>query len=129
MKVVAMCRDGAMRGYACINYNATGERLASLATGPDHTITVWDWRSTSVILRCAASSSVDVQNVVFSKYNERQLVTAGSAHISFWSISRKFIGLKVLGQCGRFAERESSNVSPLASESFDFDECRVAFFE
>ena len=44
--------------YSDLNFNTNGDKLASVGQDPDFMLTVWDWKSESVILRSKAFSQV-----------------------------------------------------------------------
>lgn len=50
-------RSGTLKGYACLSFNANGDKLASVGMYPDFMLTVWDWRNEATILRTKAFSS------------------------------------------------------------------------
>jgi hypothetical protein len=50
-RVYRVLTQGATRGYASVAFNASGTKLASVATGPDYTLVVWDWRNETPILQ------------------------------------------------------------------------------
>ncbi|TPX37653.1 hypothetical protein SmJEL517_g00774 [Synchytrium microbalum] len=100
---------GAVRGYSAICFDSTGERLASVATDPDYTLTIWDWQREMVVLRSKAFAQ-DVANVAFAP-SSNQLTTSGSGHIKFWRASSTFTGLKLVGQLGKFGATELSDIA------------------
>lgn len=72
-------------------------------------MTLWDWKSADVILRCKAFSQ-EVYNVCFSPYQTGHLVTSGTGHIRFWKMTNTFTGLKLQGELGKFGKIELSDV-------------------
>ncbi|EFJ51830.1 hypothetical protein VOLCADRAFT_103323 [Volvox carteri f. nagariensis] len=87
-----------------------GDTLASVGSFPDFLLTLWDWRSESIVLRAKAFSQ-DVYTVAFSPYFEGQLTTSGQGHIRFWRMASTFTGLKLQGALGKFGNVELSDVA------------------
>lgn len=83
--------------------------MCSQGGGPDNILTIWNWKSSKIILR-TTSHTQDVHVCEFSKFITNHLVTAGSGHIKFWKMADTFTGLKLQGQLGRFGKTEVSNV-------------------
>jgi hypothetical protein len=59
-KVAKVLQGGAAKGYSQLNFSANGSRLASVATDPDYTLTIWDWEDEKAILRSKAFSQVSI---------------------------------------------------------------------
>lgn len=83
--------------------------MCSQGGGPDHTITIWDWKKSKILLK-TKSHTQDVYICRFSDYIPNHIVTAGSGHIKFWKMVKTFTGLKLKGWLGRFGKTEISNV-------------------
>lgn len=109
MEIVHVLNDGAKRCFTHMDYNRTGELLATQAGEPDYMLTIWDWRKNQIILR-AKSFQNDVLNVMFSPYNPTQLTTCGLGHIKFWKMNETFTGLKLQGELGRFGKTEICDI-------------------
>ncbi|KAG4086444.1 WD40 repeat-like protein [Neocallimastix lanati (nom. inval.)] len=109
-KLYRILRNGSVKGYSAICFNNEGTRIASVGSDPDYTLTIWDWKQESVILRSKAFSQ-DVYKVEFLKENDQILTTSGMGHIKFWNISNTFTGLKLQGYLGKFGIVELSDIS------------------
>jgi len=83
--------------------------LCSQAGEPDNTLTIWDWRKSTIVMR-TKSHTRDVYVCKFSAFMVDHLVTAGSGHIKFWKMANTFTGLKLKGRLGRFGKTEISDV-------------------
>lgn len=110
MQVVALCESGAVSGYTFIDYSADGEIMASQGTQPDFLITLWKWKSGTVILQTRSFQNT-VHRVTFSLYNPGLLSTCGVGHIKFWKVCETFTGLKLVGEHGRFGKTEICDIS------------------
>lgn len=86
-----------------------GDYLCSQGGEPDYTISVWDWKKSTLILR-TRSHTQDVHVCRFSTFIPDHLVTGGSGHIKFWKMAKTFTGLKLQGRLGRFGQTEISDV-------------------
>lgn len=106
---MAVCEEGTETAYTYVDYSADGEMLVSQGGQPDYMITLWKWKSGSVILR-ARSFSNTVYKVTFSQYNMGMLSTCGVGHIKFWQICETFTGLKLVGEHGRFGKTEICDI-------------------
>lgn len=109
LSIASTCDNGAQRSFACVSYNTSGELMVSQSVAPDFTLTIWDWRTSTVIFR-TRSADTDVLNVRFSAHNNEQLVTGGVGHIQFWTMCRTFTGLKLSTVPGRFGHADECNV-------------------
>ncbi|TPX52365.1 hypothetical protein SeMB42_g01478 [Synchytrium endobioticum] len=109
LDVRKVLKGGALRGYGALCFDSTGDRLASVATDPDYTLSIWDWNREIVVLRSKAFAQ-DVYNVAFAP-SSNQLTTSGSGHIKFWRASSTFTGLKLVGQLGKFGATELSDIA------------------
>ena len=107
---VCSLSSGTQSKFNDLEFNMDGVYLASISGSPDHTLTIWDWKAQTVILRCKAFSQ-DVFTVRFSRYNNNKLFTAGTGHIRFWEMAQTFTGLKLQGQIGKFGDRDLSDIS------------------
>lgn len=113
LEIVKICSGGAERGYASLHFNVNGEsgdKLASVATGPDFMLTIWDWQNEAVELHSKAFGQ-DVVAVKFSQDDDRRLTTSGSGHIRFWKMAATFTGLKLQGYIGKFGKVDLSDIS------------------
>ncbi|KAG5483393.1 hypothetical protein LSCM1_04941 [Leishmania martiniquensis] len=104
---------GAEVGYSTLAFNLDGSRLASVASGPDYTLAIWDWQSASLLLRSKCFNS-DVYSVAFSRFDDALLVTGGAGHIKFWTMANTFTGKKLQGSLGKFGRHEISDVTTFA---------------
>lgn len=119
MDIQSTCKNGTTRNYSCLNYNQNGELLASQGGHPDYTLTIWDWKTSSVVLK-SHSFPADVLNIKFSNFNDRQLVCGGVGHIKLWEMCRTFTGLKLSNIDGRFGRADICDViglCPMPDES------------
>lgn len=82
------------RAYAAAAFSADGRLLAVVGGAPDRTLSLWDWRAGSLLLRCRAFSA-DVCRVSCCPYSPGSLVTSGAGHIRFWQVATSFTGLKL----------------------------------
>ena len=110
MDLYKILKGGASRGYADLTFNTSGTKIASVATEPDYTLTVWNWESSSILLRSKAFSQ-DVFRVRFSADNDGILTTSGMGHIKFWRMATTFTGLKLQGYLGKFGASELSDIA------------------
>ena len=53
-QIVNTLSGGAERGYASLNFNLHGNKLASVAQAPDYMLTVWDWEEERIALHAKA---------------------------------------------------------------------------
>ena len=109
-KILKVLKGEAERGYASMDFNHAGTKLASVATAPDYMLTVWDWEEERVMLHTKAFGQ-DVFSVSFSVDDDNRLVTSGTGHIRFWKIASTFTGLKLQGQIGKFGKVDLSDIS------------------
>lgn len=109
MRVYRILRDGTSRQFTDLAFSHNGNKLASVGGDPDYLLTVWDWRNEKIELRSKAFSQ-DVYKVAFSPESEDVIITAGMAHIRFWTLSMTFTGLKLQGQIGKFGVTELSDI-------------------
>ncbi|KAK7198518.1 hypothetical protein NESM_000813500 [Novymonas esmeraldas] len=100
---------GAEVGYSALAFNADGSRLASVASAPDYTLAIWDWKMASLLLRSKCFNS-DVYSVAFSRFDDALLVTGGAGHIKFWTMADTFTGKKLQGALGKFGRHEIADV-------------------
>lgn len=87
-------KGGTERAYSALAFNDKGDMLASVGGNPDFMLSLWDWETEGIILRCKAFSQ-DVYTVSFSPYFEGNLTTSGTGHIRFWKMASTFTGLKL----------------------------------
>ena len=109
LQVINILAGGAERGYASLNFNSHGNKLASVASAPDYMLTVWDWQEERIALHAKAFGQ-DVFDVKFSLDDDRRLVTSGTGHIRFWKMASTFTGLKLQGYIGKFGKIELSDI-------------------
>jgi len=109
LKIVNVLTGGAERGYASLNFNVGGNKLASVASSPDYMLTVWDWQEERIALHAKAFGQ-DVFDVKFSIDDDRRLVSSGTGHIRFWKMASTFTGLKLQGYIGKFGKIELSDI-------------------
>ncbi|XP_058517882.1 cilia- and flagella-associated protein 44 isoform X3 [Ochotona princeps] len=109
LKPYRILRDGTEKGYAYVDFNFRGTLLASVGSGPDYTLTIWNWKEEQPILRTKAFTQ-EVFKVTFNPEDEEQLTTSGSGHIKFWEMAFTFTGLKLQGALGRFGKTATTDI-------------------
>lgn len=114
MRVISICKDGTEHTFSGVSYNSSGTLMVSQGGGPDFTLTIWDWKTATVIHR-TRSSSIDVLNVVFSDHNDEQLLTGGVEHITFWRMTDTFTGPKLASLPGRFGQADVCDIRGLCA--------------
>ncbi|XP_055921167.1 cilia- and flagella-associated protein 44 [Eupeodes corollae] len=107
--IVTELKGGAVRNFTCGTYNNAGDLLASQAGYPDYMLTIWNWQTSSIVLRSMAYQN-DVLDVAFSEFNPILLASSGLNHVQFWKMARTFTGLKLKSNVGRFGKTDSSDV-------------------
>jgi len=80
-----------------------------VASAPDYSLAVWDWKNEKIVLKVKANS-LDVYTLQFSPTSEGHLVTGGAGHIKFWKMAKTFTGLKLQGDLGKFGKFELSDI-------------------
>ena len=80
LKLYRILREGTEKAYTHLDFNAKGDKLASVGSSPDFMLTVWKWKNEKIILRSKAFSQ-DVYRVAFAAENEGHLCTTGLGHI------------------------------------------------
>lgn len=115
MDVVSICKNGSENSYTFVNYSPDGELIVSQGGGPDNNLTIWNWKESTVILRCINEMDSTALYVAFSEYNQKHLVSAGVGHIKCWNISQTFTGLKLICSRGRFEKRNTSDILAVCS--------------
>ncbi len=103
LDLIRILKKGTSRGYSCMAFSTNQSYLASVGQGPDFLLTIWDWSNGKVVLRYKAFSQ-DVLRVAFSPYDSGCLVTSGTGHIRFWTISNTFTGTKLEVKTGKFGK-------------------------
>lgn len=110
MDVMALCEGGTERNYSYVDYSPDGELMVSQGAQPDFMITLWQWKTSTVILRTRSFQNT-VFRVSFSLFNTGQLITCGIGHIKFWKICETFTGIKLVGEHGRFGKTEICDIA------------------
>ena len=110
LQVLRILRRGTEAAYSHVEFNAAGDKLASVGAHPDYTLAVWEWAAERVILKTKAFSQ-NVHRVSFAPSDDGRLITAGVGHIRFWDMARTFTGLKLQGAIGKFGGVELSDIS------------------
>ncbi|XP_078415672.1 cilia- and flagella-associated protein 44 [Cetorhinus maximus] len=109
LKPYRIMRGGTERAYAFVDFNSSGNLLASVGGHPDYMVTIWNWKQENIVLRSKAFSQ-DVYRVTFSPENDEQLTTSGTGHIKFWRMVETFTGLKLQGELGRFGRTALTDI-------------------
>lgn len=55
-KVYRILRGGAERGYNSVDFSFKSNYLASVASAPDYSLSVWDWKNEKIVLKVKANS-------------------------------------------------------------------------
>ena len=110
LKLYRICRGGTEKAYSHVEFSVNGDKLASVGSSPDYTITVWNWKAQRVILKSKAFAQ-EVYRVSFSPYTDEVLITSGMGHIKFWKMANTFTGLKLQGELGKYGKLELSDVT------------------
>jgi WD40 repeat protein len=110
LRLYRICKNGTEKAYSHVEFSVNGDKLASVGSAPDYTITVWNWKLQRVILKSKAFSQ-EVYRVSFSPYTDGVLVTSGMGHIKFWKMANTFTGLKLKGELGKYGKLELSDVT------------------
>ncbi len=103
LELIRTLTKGTSRGYSCATFSTNQPYLVTVGQGPDFLLTIWDWSNGQVVLRCKDFSQ-DVLRVAFSPYDSGCLVTSGTGHIRFWTISKTFTGTKLEVKTGKFGK-------------------------
>ncbi|KAF4754449.1 hypothetical protein FOZ63_031229 [Perkinsus olseni] len=102
-------RGGSERGYASVDFSPHDKtQLCTLGCSPDYLLSIWDWHSEKVLLRCKAFGQ-EVVRCVWGRF-PGTLVTYGVGHIRFWKMAKTFTGLKLQGDIGKFGQAELSDI-------------------
>ncbi|XP_037036270.1 cilia- and flagella-associated protein 44 isoform X2 [Bradysia coprophila] len=112
MEMVSKCQQDDTVEYSCLDFNPDGSMMVSQTGPPKFFITIWNWKSSSIILNTKSTKNV-VFRVMFSLFDPYQLTTCGQGHIQFWKISETFSGLKLKSQIGRFGKTTISDISAI----------------
>lgn len=111
MKLYRVLTGGTEMAYVHCEFSSKlGDKLVSVGSEPDYTLTVWDWMAERVILKSKAFSA-DVFRASFSPSEDNIIFTSGSGHIKFWKMSNTFTGLKLQGEIAKFGKLELSDVA------------------
>lgn len=110
LRLYRILKGGTEKAYSHVEFSSTGQKLASVGSAPDYTITVWNWKNQKVILKSKAFSQ-EVYRVGFSPYTDGVLVSSGMGHIKFWKMANTFTGLKLKGELGKYGKLELSDVT------------------
>ncbi|KAK0161075.1 hypothetical protein PV327_009592 [Microctonus hyperodae] len=108
-EIVTILYEGTSQFYSHLSYSPDGDLLVSQGDRPDYLITVWNWKESTIMLRCE-SHSQEVYNVIFSSSLSGHIITGGAGHIKFWQMTSTFTGLKLKSQLGRFGRTEISDI-------------------
>ena len=57
LRLHRILRGGTLEAYSHVAFNPKGNLLASVGSGPDYQLTVWDWKQESIILRTKVRAS------------------------------------------------------------------------
>ncbi|XP_078590601.1 cilia- and flagella-associated protein 44-like isoform X5 [Branchiostoma floridae x Branchiostoma japonicum] len=109
MKLYRIMRAGTAEAYAFVDFNPSGDLLASVGSYPDFMLTIWDWKNEQIVLRSKAFGQ-DVFRVTFSPENEGFLTSSGIGHVRFWKMAKTFTGLKLQGELGRFGKTSITDI-------------------
>ena len=61
LNIYRVLRDGTEAGYADLDFNTSGTKMASVGGKPDFMLTVWNWETEGIMLRSKVKSNIDVR--------------------------------------------------------------------
>lgn len=104
------------QGVDAMAFNRAGNYLATVASAPDYSLSVWDWgrepkegETQSGLLLRAPAFTAAVYRVAFCDYSQDSLITGGRQHLKFWKIANTFTGAKLKGEIAKFGILDSSD--------------------
>ncbi len=56
LTAASILRNGAEEAYSSVNFSKTSDKLVSVATKPDYSIVIWNWKKEQIILKAKAFS-------------------------------------------------------------------------
>ncbi|XP_078612841.1 echinoderm microtubule-associated protein-like 6 [Branchiostoma floridae x Branchiostoma japonicum] len=86
MENLAVLQGQHARGVCELDFTAAGTRLASVGLDDDHSIVIWDWK-TSTPLATTKGHKDKIFGVQWNPYDSARFVTIGIKHIKFWTLS------------------------------------------
>ncbi|CAF4015711.1 unnamed protein product [Rotaria sordida] len=112
--------QGHTDGVGAMNFNADGEKLASVGIDHDNTIKIWNWRLGKILATVAGHS----ERVFDICYLGDRVITCGVKHLRFWTLLGNTLQFKesifgkseaqtllCIGTFGRSTTKESSSLS------------------
>ena len=82
LALVKTLNGGTEHEYTALSFDTRSDnRLAAVGSSPDFTLTIWDWRLGTVLLR-AKGASQTVTNLQFSRFVSGALVSSGTVNLT-----------------------------------------------
>ncbi|CAF1210286.1 unnamed protein product [Rotaria sordida] len=94
--------QGHADGVGAMNFNADGEKLASVGIDHDNTIKIWEWRR-GKLLATVAGHTERVFDII---YHGDHVITCGVKHIRFWTL----LGNTLQVEEGQFGNSEAQTL-------------------
>ena len=81
LALIRTLSGGTEHEYTALSFDTRSDnRLAAVGSSPDYTLTIWDWRLGTVLLR-AKGASQTVTNLQFSRFVSGALVSSGMVNV------------------------------------------------
>eukprot|EP00742_Colponemidia_sp_Colp-10_P006323 GILJ01006777.1.p1 GENE.GILJ01006777.1~~GILJ01006777.1.p1 ORF type:complete len:2262 (-),score=409.36 GILJ01006777.1:195-6980(-) len=97
MNGVAKLVGSLQRAVLAVAFNPAGDKVAGVGQDADHSVAVYDWRS-STLIACVKSDKNRVLELAWK--SDTEFVTAGIKHIKFWTVN----GRSVTGKQGTYGK-------------------------
>ncbi|KAK9711895.1 Echinoderm microtubule-associated protein-like 5 [Basidiobolus ranarum] len=79
------CGSGTIfKGVVSISFSPDGKYLVAVCKDKDHTIEIFDWKSSAEPITSISGHSDLVLDILFNPYDGAEFVTFGVKHIKFW---------------------------------------------
>lgn len=102
---------------AHLSYSKSGELLASQSSAPDFEVSIWNWKTATILLQFKNTNIENNFDLRFSTANDRFMFSGGAKNLHFWDIVRTFTGLKLLHDYGRFGKFKTSDILTVCPEN------------
>lgn len=116
MEMVSECSSNGIE-LAHLSYSSSGELLASQSSSPEFAVTIWNWKTSTVLLQFKNAQLGGNFDLKFSLENDRFMYTGGAKHLHFWDIVRTFTGLKLKHDFGRFGKFMACDILTVCPET------------
>ena len=73
-------------GVAACDFSPDGKLLAAVGRHERQSIVLWNWRKEEEVLSVSGHQEW-IRTIKFNPYNDTELVTLGTGHIKFWSLT------------------------------------------